>query len=182
MPRMEFSSSSFCKGAVAVGLTMWRITIPVEWHGPTSTVYIGTIPHGAPFWTTVPFFERSGSAMTTRTVNVMGAPRAGAISTTGQGGWSRHNLNAQFNTLSGTIERIDGGTAETDMNNRSAYIRFVGDGRELGVFNVTAAGLPFDIEIDVTGILVLGIEISHPWLTWGGVTPVNPVFFDAMIK
>jgi len=61
--------------------------IPVDWDGATSTVYVGTIPHGAPFYSTVPPFERGGDrtgsliGIRVGTVNMQGNPFANALKT-----------------------------------------------------------------------------------------------------
>lgn len=131
--------------------------VPVEWYGPTQTVYIGAIPHGAPLFQAVPAFE--GSNLTTATVNMMGNPFANAlrVNVVGntQSGWNHHNLNGQFNTITGTIGRIDGsGTG-------ASSISFIGDGREIASFSVDGTTLPTDISVDVSGVLVLRIEINQ---------------------
>ena len=132
--------------------------VPVEWYGPTRTVYIGTIPHGMPFWTTVPFFERSSGTFATSAVNIHGIAYANAISNTGNGGnsWSHHALNGQFNSLTGSIGRVDG-----TSGNELATMSFIGDGRVLGSFAFDNNTMPQDVDIDVRGVLILRIEISE---------------------
>jgi len=153
--------------------------VPVEWHGPTSTVYVGTSPHGAPFWTATPFFERSGSGMTTSAVSILGQSYANAINYTGTWeGWSNHNLNNQFNTLTGIIGRIDGTTGA-----ELTTISFIGDGRSLASFSVSENTAPQDISVDVKGVLVLRIEINHTnqALHHGARSP-RVAFANAMIQ
>ena len=148
--------------------------MPVSWDGATSTVYVGATPGGAPFWTTVPFFQRSSSAMTTRTVTSIGQSFANAISIGGNhNGWSEHALNGQFNVLTGVIGQIDG--THTTMN---STISFIGDGRSLGSFTIGGTDHPLEISIDLTGVLVLRVQIEQP--TRGSAR--NQVFFaNAML-
>ena len=70
--------------------------------------------------------------------------------------WSHHNLNHQFNTITGTVGRIDG-----SVGRQSATISFIGDGRGLASFVVDENTLPFDISVDVSGVLILRVEIQH---------------------
>jgi len=139
--------------------------VPVDWDGATRTVFVGTIPHGAPFWTTVPAFERTNTTAGWRferlsTVNMLGNPYANAVYWSwGMGwglGWSHHNLNAQFNALTATIGRVDGSGTQTST------ISFIGDGREIASFAVDGDSIPRDISVDVTGVLILRIEMSVP--------------------
>jgi len=137
------------------------LDIPIEWHGATRTVYVGIIPHGAPFWTTVPAFERNGTGNFTvglGSVHMLGQPFANAIHipthfNPGQTLWSNHSLNAQYRTLTGIIGRID-------ARRETSTISFIGDGRELASFTVDESTLPYEVSVDVSGILVLRIEIS----------------------
>ena len=153
------------------------LDIPIEWHGATRTVYVGTIPHGAPFWTTVPPFE--SSRMQSRTVNMLGNAYASSIAApAGHGGsahisWSHHNLNGQFNTITGTIGREDG------SGNGSRNISFIGDGRPLASFSVDGSTIPTDISVDVRGVLVLRVEIQAPSNPAGGA---RIAFANAMIQ
>ena len=139
------------------------LDVPVDWDGATRTVFIGTTPHGAPFWTTVPFFQRSHGTMSTRTLTSIGQPFPNAIGLSGgiggenASGWSDHALNGQFRTLTGTIGQVDG-TSTTGVST----ISFIGDGRELASFSVGGADHPRDISVDVTGVLVLRIQIEQP--------------------
>lgn len=155
------------------------LEIPVDWDGSTRTVFVGTIPHGAPFWTTVPPFERE--RINIRTVNMQGQSYANAITANSTGGWSRHNLNAQFNTITGVLGRIDGGVGGTDVAGNTPSISFVGDGRELASFNLDFHTAPQEISVDVTGVLILQIQITQPWLVMGGAEPINVAFANVMI-
>ena len=65
-------------------------------------------------------------------------------------------MNGQFNTITGTIGRIDG------SGNRASTISFIGDGRTLATFNVDSTTMPTDIYVDIRGVLVLRIEIHMP--------------------
>jgi len=133
----------------------------------------GTIPHGAPLLQTVPTFENlSSGALTARTVNMMGNPYANALTTSvalnSANGGNRRNLNGQFNTITGTIGRIDGsGTG-------ASVISFIGDGRELASFTVDGTTHPTDISVDVTGVLILTIQINQ--------NGARIAFADAMIQ
>ena len=68
--------------------------------------------------------------------------------------WSNHNLNSQFSAITGTIGREDG------SGNAARSISFIGDGRALASFTVDGSTSPTDISVDVTGVLVLRIEIQ----------------------
>jgi len=143
---------------------------PVDWNGATTTVYVGRLPQGTPFLQAAPWFERSG--METRTVNMLGNPFPDAIASYARYvGWSHHNLNAQFSTLSGIIGRIDGSGISTAVST----ISFIGDGRELASFNVDGDTLPTEISVDVTGVLVLRIQIDTLY-------GARPAFANAMIQ
>jgi len=145
--------------------------IPVGWDGITSTVYLGNVPGGAPFFATVPEFE--GSGLRTGTVNMQGNPFPNALnnSFTHSGSWGHRNLNGQFNTITGTIGRIDG------SGNAARTISFIGDGRELASFNVDGTTPPTAISVDVRGVLILRIEIAA---SSGGGARI--AFANAMIE
>ena len=150
--------------------------MPVSWDGATSTVYVGATPGGAPFWTTVPFFQRGGSHPRLDTLTSIGQSFANAINLGGgapRNGWSEHALNANFNTLTGTIGQVDG-TSTT----LTSVISFIGDGRELASFSIGGTDHPRDISVDVTGVLVLRVQFYQP-ASFGSV---NRVFLaNAMI-
>jgi len=152
--------------------------VPVNWDGATSTVFVGVQPVGSPFWSTVPFFQRSGNNVTTGTVTSIGQSFSNAINIGGayhSSGWSDHALNGQHRILTGTIGQVDG----TDTN-RDSIINFIGDGRELASFQIGGADHPRDISVDVSGVLVLRIEIIQPMSVFGNV---NMVFLaNAMIQ
>ena len=156
------------------------LDVPVDWDGATRTVYVGTIPHGAPFWTTVPAFQ--GSGLTIATINMLGNPFPGALRTTnapvefGSRGWGDHNLNGHFNAITGTIGRIDGNATQG-----SATISFIGDDRTLATFSVDANSRPENISVDVRGVFVLRVEIEQ---TGGGLGRwgIQMAFANAMIE
>lgn len=153
------------------------LDVPVEWDGATRTVFIGTIPHGRPFFTTVPFFERSSSSITVETVNMQGEAHANSLRATNSVAntttlWTRHSLNAQYNTLTGTVGRIDG------FGSRDSTVVFIGDGVTLGSVIVTNDSTPTDISIDVRGVLILEIQMQVNG--WGGSQRVALV--NAMIQ
>ena len=165
---MVFEGSTF----VPLRAISEALGYPVSWDGATTTVYVGRQPQGTPFLQAAPWFERS--RMETRTVNMLGNPYANAIVTGIIGGWSHHNLNAQFSTLSGTIGRIDGtGSRAGEIST----VSFIGDGRELASFNVDGNTMPTEISVDVTGVLVLRIQITLP-SQWSS----QPAFANAMIQ
>lgn|GEM_PF-590964 len=85
-------------------------------------------------------------------------------------GWSNHNLNGQFSSITGTIARIDGSGGGTSS------ISFTGDGRTLASFIVDGNTMPTDISVDVRGINILLIQIEQP----GGGAYI--AFVDAMIE
>jgi hypothetical protein len=152
--------------------------VPVDWDGATMTVFIGTVPHGVPFWDGVPFFQRSGTAMTTRTLSSIGQSYANAISIGNRGSeWSDHALNGQFNTLTGTLGQVDG-TNTTAVST----ISFIGDGRELATFDIGGSDHPRNISVDVRGVLVLRVQIQQQRIgAWA--TDNNQVFLaNAMIQ
>ena len=153
--------------------------VPTDWDGATRTVYIGTMPHGAPFWSTVPFFERSSTQIDVGTVYMLGQPYANAIrSTSGSGAvsgcWSHHNLNGQFSTITGMLGRADG------SGTLSSTISFIGDGRELASFTVDGNSVPTEISIDVQGVLVLRIQIEQN--TLGPSPRARIAFVNATIE
>ncbi|MCL2446410.1 MAG: hypothetical protein FWD06_06555 [Oscillospiraceae bacterium] len=125
---------------------------------PTTTMVTTTrSPRGEPFLQEVPWFEER--AMMTMTVNMQGDTFSNAIvwhtSSWGVDGWSHHNLRGQYSILTGTIGRIDG------SGERVGTIRFIGDGRELDYFQIDGSTSPDEISIDVTGVLILRVEIQE---------------------
>ena len=152
--------------------------VPVAWDGPTQTVYLGTSPIGQPFWQTVPPFQQSrvNGQLGTATVNMLGQPHANAIRNSaafGVSNWSDHNLNAQYSTFTGIIGRIDG------IGSTTSTVSFIGDGRELASFTVDGNTLPHEISVDVTGVLILRIQIEG---TPRRNNNVSPAIANAMIQ
>ncbi|MDR2166659.1 MAG: PASTA domain-containing protein [Clostridiales bacterium] len=115
-------------------------------------------PQPQPFWTTVPHHERSNRTIALSTVNIFGNTYGNAISNVGQGGnaWSHHALNGQFSTITGAVGRVDG-----TSGNRIATISFIGDGRDLASFSFGNNTMMQDVSIDVTGVVLLRIEIEE---------------------
>jgi len=146
------------------------LDISVDWDGATRTVYVGTIPHGAPLFSTIPAFE--GSGLRLDTVNMMRNPFANALNTGTYtyNGWNHRNLNGQYNTITGTIGRIDGSSTG------ASTISFIGDGRELASFTVDGSTHPTNISVDVRGVLILRIQINQ------GYNQARPAFANAMIQ
>jgi len=161
------------------------LDVPVEWHGATRTVYVGSIPYGVPFWTAVPFFQRSVSGgflsgqgtVSTHNVTSMGQPFSNAIGIGRAGsGWSDHALNSQYTMLTGTIGRVDG--TNTTATSR---ISVVGDGEILATFDISGTDHPREISVDVTGVLVLRLEFNH-FMGTGGTGPNEVFLANAMIE
>ena len=89
------------------------------------------------------------------------------------GGWSTHNLNNRFATLTGVIGRQDGFYGRTETRT----IRFIGDGRVLNSFTVGVQGHATPISVDVRNVNVLRIEIDH-----AGTNGVSIVFGNTMLQ
>jgi len=90
----------------------------------------------------------------------------GVVGTTG---WSRHNLDRQFSSLSITIGRLDG-SGDAIRN-----VRFIGDNnRVLGTFSVHGPIFhPMHVSIDVSNVSILRIEIDDPGTTGATVVISN---------
>ena len=139
------------------------------------------MPHSTPLLQTAPWFQRStGKTINTATINMLGQPFVNAIVAPVWGNvntgtaWSDHSLNAQFNTLTGTIGRIDGTGVD------ASTISFIGDGRELATFTIDGNTNPTEISVDVTGVLVLRIQIHvGGWVMNPGA---RPALANAMIQ
>jgi len=145
--------------------------IPVSWDGNTMTAYLGTSPQGEPLFAAVPAFEGNERRITTVTMLGESFPTAFSPSTQGTIFWNHRNLNGQFTTLTGTIGRVDG------SGTRASSISFIGDGRVLASFVVDGNTHPTDISVDVSGVLILRIEIDH-----SGGGPARIAFANAMIQ
>ena len=138
------------------------LNVPANWDGATRTVYIG----GAPGQTARPLFEiisTTGSSNFTVGSHAMSGTQYNSVISTNThnsnnpwtAGWGEFNLNGQFSAISGSVGRINNGTA-------ASTIRFIGDGRELATFNIDGTVVPRDISVDVSGVLVLRIEFNQP--------------------
>jgi len=131
--------------------------IPVGWDGITSTVYLGNVPGGAPFFSTIQHFRNGGGSLTIGNVVSLGNTHANVLSHRdgfGGAGWREYNLNAQWDIFTGDVLRLDrAGTG-------AGTITFTGDGRELLVVTTNENQQPQNISVDVRGVLVLRIEIS----------------------
>ncbi|MCL2016320.1 MAG: NPCBM/NEW2 domain-containing protein, partial [Defluviitaleaceae bacterium] len=68
---------------------------------------------------------------------------------------SSHNLQGRFTQLSGVFGRIDG----SSQNN--VVITFIGDGRTLQSIDINALNLPTPINVDLTGVQLLRIEVNR---------------------
>jgi len=144
--------------------------VPVDWYGPTRTVYIGTIPQGMPFFQNITHFQSSGTGNGIGTVTMLGNTYPNSFRSNNRPGtsssnpWRDYNLNGQFSTLTGTIGRIDG------ANTVASTISFIGDGQTLATFTVDGNTHPTDISVDLRGVLILRIQINQPsrgaWLAF----------------
>jgi len=150
--------------------------VPVDWNGETRTVYIGTIPHGMPFFQNITHFQSGGSNHGLGAVNMLGNAYPNSLRSNTRPGslpinfWRDYNLNSQHNILTGTIGRIDG------ANTVASTISFIGDGRTLATFTVDGNSHPQDISVDISGVLILRIQVNQP--TWGSWL----TFTNAMIE
>jgi hypothetical protein len=133
------------------------LNVPVTWDGATRTVHIGTQLVGSPFFSTIQHFRHGGRNLTIGNAVSLGNTHANALmsdSSLAGEGWREYNLNAQWNTLSGTVLRLDrAGTGPQT-------ITFIGDGRELLVVTTNENQQPQNISVDVSGVLILRIEVS----------------------
>jgi len=127
---------------------------PMPTHTPTPTPMPTPSPTPVPqlLLQTVPRFEGSSSFALGGDAFMMGVRYTDAI---WGGGWSHHNLNRQFSTLTGVIGRHDSSGTE------ARTIRFIGDGRLLESFVVQGEAVqPRNIWVDVRNVAVLRIEID----------------------
>jgi len=134
----------------------------------------------AAFFEAIPFFERGGqrrNQFTTGTVNMLGVPYPNSLHInfprTGIGqweAWKNFNLNEDFESLTGTIGRVDGTGAGANS------ISFIGDGRTLASFVVDGDTLPMDIAIDVRGVRILRIQFDE------SIRNASIAFTNAMIE
>ena len=160
------------------------LDVPVDWDGATRTVFVGTIPHGAPLFATVPAFQTTGSASNLGTVNMLGNAYPNSLrsnsrpsSLTSNYAWY-FNLNGQFNQITGLVGSIDG-----QNGSGTSTISFIGDGRTLGTFSIDRDSRPTEISVDVTGVLVLRILVNQPGDAgpWAARAGTWLAFTDAMI-
>jgi len=116
-----------------------------------------------PLFPTASAFTGSGMVPSAVTVYIQGTQFPSSIRTTNDPsptlavtGWNDRNLNGQFNTITGTIGRIDGsGTVDS-------VISFIGDGVELASFTVGENNAIQNISVDVRGISILRIQMAQP--------------------
>ena len=136
----------------------------VKWDGETSTVYIGSesdapapLPSGGALTKVVPPYDRHILATIVDNVMMSGVMYYDAIrfqsvnSVSSQ--YTYHNLGGTFTKITGHIGKIDGAFIT------SATIRFFGDGTLIDSFLVTGGEMPLQIDVDVTGVTQLRIEI-----------------------
>jgi len=122
------------------------------------------VPTPQAFMEAVPLFEQNSTQrdrLTQRTVNMLGNPYPNAITmgrivTDRQSGWTHHNLDGQFTTFTGLVGRVDGSGPE------ASTLSIIGDGVTLLAMNVDGDTMPGQIEVDVTGVRILRIQIDTP--------------------
>jgi len=132
---------------------------PVEWDGDTSTVYVGNIPGAAApaLVKEVPPYDRHILATiiddvmmgSTMYYDVIRIQAANSISNP----YTYHNLDGKYTKITGHIGKIDGAF------NTSASISFFGDGVLIETFSVSGDEMPRQIEVNVTGVTQLKIEV-----------------------
>ncbi|MCL2016500.1 MAG: hypothetical protein FWG68_09675, partial [Defluviitaleaceae bacterium] len=150
-------------GAPATGV----VTQPNQPQQPQQAVQGGT-----PFTQAVPPFDVSHNTdraiveVSNHPDRRMGGNFAGEVVSYRRGGTSSdllhssHNLGGRFTQLSGVFGRVDG------SNQRNVTLTFIGDGRTLQSIDINALDLPTPINVDVTGIQLLRIEVNGG--SWGG--------------
>jgi len=155
-----------------VRLVSEALDVPVDWDGSTRTVYLGAGTTGRPLFETTPTV--ASQSITTVSGSMSGRSfdtimRASGAST----GWGEFNLNGQFNSISGVLGRLNNAAATSN-------IVFIGDGRELARFPVDGTTVAHDISVDVSGVLVLRIEIL-PNMAIAGTTRAQVGFANPML-
>jgi len=153
------------------------LNVPVNWDGTTMTVHIGAGTTGRPLFETTPtsasnaittvsgtMSGRSFNTIMRASDNVLNLPSIG---------WGEFNLNGQFNSISGVLGRLNNWAATSN-------IVFIGDGRELARFAVDGTTVAHDISVDVSGVLVLRIEIQQNMVA-NGVFRAQVGFADPML-
>ena len=135
---------------------------PVNWDGYTQTVFIGVTPGETRLMTDIPPTNRQSMATGANARAVInGHEYFDAIISTNFGfvtSHQTHNLGGQFRELTGLFGIIDGET----MGPQSVTLSFIAEGeRTLAEFEMIPGALPTAISVDVTGVHLLTIEISH---------------------
>ena len=168
-------------GEVFTGLNFFinGVQMDVRWDEASNAVHLTeqqqavTLPAAPnrdrePLRTAGPFFDRNPNHQNNvrwlDSVTMGGNRYSNALSFRGMNGNQRlyftlHNLNSEFNVLSGHIGRIDG-TGMVD-----ATVRFFGDGALLGTYQLRATDLPIPFSVDVSGVrqLMIEAEVPHTW-------------------
>jgi len=139
---------------------------------PGATPAPGTTP--APLLTAAPRTNGNPAAFGTPTTVFMGGTQR-VNSIVGVNGWSTHNLNGRFNTLTGTIGRQDntGGTEPRTIRFTTGY------GRHLGSWTITNTSQIENISVPVQGVATLRIYVETP--TGAGANGVTVVFSNTML-
>ncbi|MCL2619322.1 MAG: copper amine oxidase N-terminal domain-containing protein [Defluviitaleaceae bacterium] len=140
------------------------LNVPVEWDGSTMTVYVGTGTTGRPLFETTPTassqnITTASGTMSDRSFNTVfrtSSFNAGQSTT----GWGEFNLNGQFSSISGVLGRLNNAAGTSN-------IVFIGDGIEIVRFAVDGTTVAHDISVDVSGVLVLRIEILQDMVNFG---------------
>ena len=141
-----------------------QATAPIPTPRPSPTPTPGTTPQ--PLLTAAPRVDGSQGFGFGGNAYIHGVRYTGSI---WGGGWSTHNLNSRFTTLTGVVGRQDG----TGTDART--IRFTGDGVHLASFSVSGTGAPQNISVDVRGVHSLRIDIDSPGATGASIVLGNPV-------
>ena len=159
------------------GVTTLRIEIDTPGTNGVSVVFGNTMLHPttanvtttpAPLLTAAPRVDGSAGFGFGGTANIGGVAHTGAL---WGGGWSTHNLNGRFTTLTGVIGRLDGSGAE------ARNIRFLtGYGRLIATHTIMGTDAARNISVNVQGVNVLRIEIDTP-----GTNGVSIVFGNTML-
>ena len=118
-------------------------------------------PRPVAFFENYAHFQHGGHSPNFGTVHMLGnayanSLRSGGVNSGGfREGWRDYNLSGNRTTLTGTIGRADSGGTQTGT------VVFIGDGVQIASFTIAANDIfPRNIEVDVTGVRVLRIQIG----------------------
>ncbi|MEE5993543.1 MAG: hypothetical protein V3G42_09920 [Oscillospiraceae bacterium] len=88
--------------------------------------------------------------------------------------FNQYYLNNEYLEFSGTVFLTK---KATYLEDKTIFVEFSGDGNPLGTFQLTTGTQPQDFLIDVTGVTILEIRATVPYVGWG-----NYVGIDATLK